>query len=269
MKQQWKATLAALSLLLTAAVMPARGAGAQVQVDGVPLSVEQAWIEDGTSYITLRSLETLTDYDLSWNGSHAKLLGEGLELTAQPGTPYIEVNGRVLYVEDGVSVRDGVMYLPLRVIAQAMGGALSWDGAQWVARLELRQAIPPQANYRAEDLDWLSRIISAESRGESLLGQIAVGNVVLNRVEHENYPDNIREVVLDQNHGFQFEPVENGTVYQPAVPSAVLAAKMCLEGADVVEDCLYFFAPALSEGTWIVENATYYTTIGCHRFYCE
>jgi N-acetylmuramoyl-L-alanine amidase len=42
---------------------------------------------------------------------------------------------------------------------------------------------------------------------------------------------------------------------------------MCLEGTRVVEDCLYFFAPALSAGTWIVKNGIYHTTIGCHRFY--
>ena len=100
-----------------------------------------------------------------------------------------------------------------------------------------------------------------------MLGQLAVGNVVLNRVLHENYPDNIRDVVFDNKHGIQFEPVSNGTVYDDPARSAVLAAKMCLEGARVVEDCLYFFAPALSAGTWIVQNGEYFTTIGCHKFY--
>ena len=40
-----------------------------------------------------------------------------------------------------------------------------------------------------EDLHGLSRIISAESRGESLAGQIAVGNVICNRVASEEVPD--------------------------------------------------------------------------------
>ena len=30
---------------------------------------------------------------------------------------------------------------------------------------------------------------------------------------------------------------------------------------------LYFFAPALSAGSWIRSSRTYCTTIGCHRFY--
>ena len=56
-------------------------------------------------------------------------------------------------------------------------------------------------------------MISAESQGEPLVGQLAVGNVVLNRVAHQNYPDTIREVVFDDHYGVQFEPVSNGTVY--------------------------------------------------------
>jgi len=96
---------------------------------------------------------------------------------------------------------------------------------------------------------------------------MAVGNVVLNRVASSRYPDTVKGVVFDTKHGVQFEPTANGTIYDEPTQSAVLAAKLCLEGARVVGDCLYFYAPALSAGTWIVSNCTYYTTIGCHRFY--
>ena len=89
----------------------------------------------------------------------------------------------------------------------------------------------PKVKYSEEDLYWLARIISAESRGEPLEGQIAVGNVVLNRVDSDNYPDTIKEVIFDRNHGVQFEPVENGTVYDDPTPTSVLAAKLALEGA--------------------------------------
>ena len=99
------------------------------------------------------------------------------------------------------------------------------------------------------------------------MGQIAVGNVVLNRVANEQFPDTIKDVIFDTKYAVQFEPVSNGTVYDEPAQSSVLAAKMVLEGARVVGDCLYFFAPALSEGTWIVNNRTYFTTIGGHDFY--
>jgi N-acetylmuramoyl-L-alanine amidase len=77
----------------------------------------------------------------------------------------------------------------------------------------------------------------------------------------------VKGVVFDRKNGVQFEPVSNGTIYDAPTDSALLAAKLCLEGASVVGDCLYFYAPALSKGTWIVANRTYHTTIGCHRFY--
>lgn len=138
------------------------------------------------------------------------------------------------------------------------------EGAAW---LSTDQAQPASASYPAEDLYWLSRIISAESRGEPLLGQIAVGNVILNRVESSQYPDTVEGVVFDTKYGVQFQPVSNGTIYDAPASSSLVAAKLCLEGTDVVGESLYFFSPALSAGRWIVSNATYYTTIGGHQFY--
>ena len=266
MKRSWKAACGAaiLFLGLTVPVL-----GASVEADGQRLSSEEAWIENGMSYMTLRTLEELTGYELFWTGTQARMTGEEMELTAKPGEVYIEVNGRVLHVPDGVQVRNGMMYLSLRVVAQATGASLYWDAQEQVAHIGLAQAKPEHANYNSEDLNWLSRIISAESRGEPLEGQIAVGNVVLNRVAHRNYPDTIKDVVFDRTYAVQFEPTENGTIYDHPTDSAVLAAKLCLEGASVVEDCIYFFAPALSSGSWIVNNATYFKTIGCHRFYKE
>ena len=263
MKRRWTAACAAW-MTAAALTLPVQGAG--VAVDAQPLSEEHGWIEDGTSYITLRGLSERSGYALEWDGTQAWLSGAGLELSATPGALYVTVNGRALYVEQGVPVTDGKIYLPLRVVAQATGGALRWEAETGTAHLDTTAAVPA-ASYPEEDLYWLSRVISAESRGEPLLGQIAVGNVVLNRVASPEYPDTIREVVFDTRNGVQFEPTVNGTIYDAPTDSAVTAAKLCLEGADVVGDCLYFFAPALSAGSWIVNNRDYYGTIGCHRFY--
>ena len=266
MNSRWKKGAAALATVLMLQT-PAFAAG--VTVDGSPLEPGEGWIEGGTSYITLRAVEARGHYELSWDGSSAWLTGGGLELQAQPGLNYITANGRALYVEEGVRVVDGKLTRPMRVVAQATGGALSWDAPSSTARLSLQGSTPARAAYGEEDLYWLSRVISAESRGESLLGQMAVGNVVLNRVKSERYPNTIREVVFDTKYGVQFEPTANGTIYDEPAQTSVLAAKLCLEGARVVGDCLYFYAPALSAGTWIVNNCTYYTTIGCHKFYLD
>ena len=252
---------------LTVALSLTCPAAARVEVNGVALQPHEGWIEDGISYVTLRALSREGGYELSWDGAAAHLENGQVSLSARPGAQYIEVNDRALYVSCGVRVVNGQSVLPLRLLEQALGGTVTWDETQGVARLELRGARAARAEYPREDLYWLARIISAEIRGEPLEGQIAVGNVVLNRVGSERYPDTIKEVIFDRNHGVQFEPVENGTVYDEPAANSVLAAKLVLEGANVVGESLYFFAPALSAGSWIVNNCTYYTTIGCHRFY--
>ena len=238
---------AAAALLAGALMIPAAEA-AQLQIDDRIVEPSAAWTEEGTPYVTLAALCQAADgYTLSWNGTAAALTAEDLELTATPGALYVEVNGRALYVEHGVQVRDGRIALPLEVLAEAAGLQLTWDEVEGAA--------------------WLSRIISAESRGEPLLGQIAVGNVILNRVESSQYPDTVEGVVFDTKYGVQFQPVSNGTIYDAPASSSLVAAKLCLEGTDVVGESLYFFSPALSAGRWIVSNATYYTTIGGHQFY--
>lgn len=98
-------------------------------------------------------------------------------------------------------------------------------------------------------------------------GQIAVGNVVLNRVASGEFPDSIPAVVFDKKNGVQFEPVENGTVYLPPTAQSVEAALRVLNGETAVEGAMYFYAPALSQGTWIKTNRPYTATIGCHRFF--
>ena len=256
-----------LAALLTAASLIVPAAAAQVEVNGVRLEYSEGWVENGTSYVTLGALSRESGYQLTWDGTRACLNGEDFTLWAQPGAYYIEVNGRALYVPNGVQVVDDRTALPLRLLEEALGGEVSWDAQARVASLDVTQAQAAWADYPEEDLYWLARVISAESRGESLIGQIAVGNVVLNRVAANQYPDTIKEVVFDRNNGVQFEPVENGTIYQEPTEHSLIAAKLALEGADVVGGCLYFYAPALSQGTWIVNNCTYYTTIGCHRFY--
>lgn len=130
----------------------------------------------------------------------------------------------------------------------------------------------PSVSHSGASLDedavfWLSRIISAESKGESLEGQIAVGNVVLNRVKSPEFPNTIYGVIFDDRWGGQFEPVRNGTIYLEPTEQSILAAKKCLSGVNNIGNCLYFLAPDLAQNFWIPQNREYVTTIGCHDFY--
>lgn len=262
----WIRKTAAALLAASAITLPAAAAG--IEINGTPLSGQDGWVEDGVSYVTLAALSQSAGYTLTWDGSAAVLSGRGAELTAQPDSCYVEVNGRALYLPQGVTLRQGRTALPLRLVEDALGGQLTWNAGTATACLDLTRAWGPQADYNSEDLYWLSRIISAESRGEPLPGQIAVGNVVLNRVKSELCPSTVKEVIFEVSNGaVQFEPVSNGSIYQSPAASSVLAAKLCLEGASVAGESLYFYAPALSSGSWISSSRTYYATIGSHKFY--
>ena len=93
------------------------------------------------------------------------------------------------------------------------------------------------------------------------------GNVILNRVRSGSFPNTVEGVIFDRKDAVQFEPVSNGRVYLPPTSQSVEAAKRALDGENVVGSALYFYAPALSQGTWINANRPYQQTIGRHRFY--
>lgn len=240
-------------------------------VDGTAVDAAGSCIYQNTTYVPLRTVtEALRpDAEVSWEDDHSVVCAPGLDLTAQPGETYIEVNGRALYVPGGVRLEAGRTLVPVRVLASALDAQVDWDAATGTVSITGGSGAIAGAGsyYDAEELYWLSRIISAESQGEPLLGQIAVGNVILNRVASPEFPDSIYEVIFDSRWGGQFEPVRNQTIYNEPAASSVLAAKLCLEGASTAGDSLYFLAPALTDNHWTIEQRTFVATIGSHWFY--
>ena len=57
---------------------------------------------------------------------------------------------------------------------------------------------PRYAEITAEERELLARVVYAESNTESLEGQIAVAQVVLNRVRSESFPDTVSEVIYQE-----------------------------------------------------------------------
>lgn len=132
---------------------------------------------------------------------------------------------------------------------------------------QAKSMVKPDSAYDYEDLYWLSRIISAEAKGESFTGQIGVGTVVLNRVRSSQFPNTIKGVVFDKKYGTQFTPVANGSIYDKPTESAVVAAKMCLDGYTLSNSVLYFLNPRISTSSWIQNNRKYAFRVGNHDFY--
>lgn len=121
--------------------------------------------------------------------------------------------------------------------------------------------------YNDEDLYWLSRIVFAESRGESYEGKLAVANTVINRVKSNLYPNNVKDVIFDKKHGVQYEPTANGTIYNTPDNDSIKAAKEALDGVNNIGNCMFFFNPKIAQSSWIADNREFYTVIDNHHFY--
>ena len=69
--------------------------------------------------------------------------------------------------------------------------------------------MPEEEFYDHDELYWLSKLIYAESGAEPFLGKLAVGTVVMNRVDSDEFPSNIVDVIFDKENGVQFTPTAN------------------------------------------------------------
>ncbi len=96
-------------------------------------------------------------------------------------------------------------------------------------------------NATAEEVNLLGAIIQCEAGGESYEGKVAVGAVVLNRVDSSSFPSTISDVIYQSG---QFTPASSGSlssVLSSGVRSdCIEAAKAALNGENPVEGCLYF-----------------------------
>ncbi len=261
----WKRFLFAGALMSALTLTPA--AALTVHIEGHDLSAS-SFLENGTTYVSLRAAaQKLGEVAVTWEDGTAQVAADGFSLTARPGDKWLEANGRGFYVKDGVLLRNGSVMVPVRVLANAMGGSVHWDSSSRVVRVFAGTGAVREPGYDADDLYWLSRIISAESRGEPMDGKLAVGTVVLNRVASADFPDTIYDVIFDRKWGVQFTPVSNGSIYNEPTQESVAAAKLVLEGVRVAGNSLYFLAPAQASSNWAVRNRPYVTTIGSHQFY--
>ena len=112
------------------------------------------------------------------------------------------------------------------------------------------------------DYNLLARIISAEARGEPYIGQVAVGAVILNRVEHPSFPDSVAGVIYQPG---AFTAVTDGQIYASVLDSAYRAAKDCLNGWDPSGGAIYYYNPAKTSNQWM-KSRPVITVIGDHIF---
>ena len=137
-------------------------------------------------------------------------------------------------------------------------------GAKTLAALGISGSKPTggQGQYSSTDVDLLARIISAESRGESYLGQVAVGAVILNRIASPSFPNTLAGVIYQPG---AFSCLNDGGVNAAVQDSAYRAARDAINGMDPSGGAIYYYNPEKSTNKWIFSRPVI-TVIGKHRF---
>ena len=242
--------------ILRAPILPEGGVPLSLYINGRAIGNGFAFEHEGQIWLPIEGF--------------CELFGSG-KITGEEGKCYIESGDRLIPCSKSdceVTVRNyGVLCAPIEALMSAAG----LRSTEIVGNEICIWGVPtfPEADeiYSYEDLYWLSRIISAEARGEPFVGQLAVGTVVINRTRSDYYPDTIYKVIFDKVGGTQFTPASTGSVYREPTESSVIAAKLCLEGFSLDDGILFFFNSSIASGSWITANREYTMTVGQHDFY--
>lgn len=118
------------------------------------------------------------------------------------------------------------------------------------------------SQYSSNDVYLLAKVIAAEARGESYTGQVAVGAVILNRVEHPSFPDSISGVIYQAG---AFSCVRDSNWNVAPTSTAQKAAQDAINGWDPSGGAIYYYNPAKTSNAWM-RSRPVIVTIGSHVF---
>ncbi len=178
--------------------------------------------------------------------------------TIYPGQ-VLEVPARVYTVKSGdslyqIALKNGVQLNDLRSVNHKWdnlifpGQQLLLPGGKATDQTSSQATVIPYSNA---EVDLLARLISAEAKGESYEAMVAVGGVVVNRVQSSAWPNTITDVIQHISGGYyQFTPVKTGAISRPATSEAIKAAWAALYGSDPSKEALFFFDQS-STNQWL------------------
>ena len=118
------------------------------------------------------------------------------------------------------------------------------------------------STYSDADVYLLARLIYGEARGESYVGQVAVGAVVMNRIKSASFPNTMSGVIYQK---YAFTAVADGQINLTPNETAKTAARDAMNGWDPSYGAIYYYNPAVATSAWIFTRKTT-VTIGNHVF---
>lgn len=120
----------------------------------------------------------------------------------------------------------------------------------------------------------LSLTIYYEARGENIYGQLAVAQVVMNRVENSRYPDTVCGVVTQRKqfiylNGTKVEHLVHDISEQSAWRVAQSVANSFVQGHRISLDATHYHTIQINPSWANHPSMMYLGTIGNHKFYKE
>lgn len=213
---------------------------------------EPPFLANGRMYVAVRDAAEMMHAKVTWNGEERKVELETVLPVAFTGAADLAV----IMEQNGISEAELLKRNGLTQMDEIAADAM--------LRIVIPSFFANEAEpYTEEDFELLAKITQVEAGGESYESQLAVANVILNRVKDPRFPNTIRDVIYS---GKQFPPAHNGLL-DKSVPKAAAkrAAKDALNGKNNIEDAVYFYNPKVTKGKFW-SSLTVIDTVGTHRF---
>lgn len=135
-------------------------------------------------------------------------------------------------------------------------------GPKTLKFLGLEASSASSGKYSQSDIELLAKLIAAEARGETYVGQVAVGAVVLNRVAHASFPDTIAGVIYQKG---AFSCINDSNWAVSATSTSRKAAQDCINGWDPSGGAVFYFNPRKTNDAFM-HSRPVITVIGNHTF---
>ncbi len=218
----------------------------------------RAIIIDGRTYAPVRFVAEIYGHKVLWESETSTVF-----ISEIPS--YIVQEGDTLNIisqKTGIGIDYIMEWNSLSSDMLQIGDKLYLEPIQYKALDDLKTNAV--VSYTDEELQWLAKIIYTEARDEPYDGLVAVGAVVLNRIEDKYFPNTIYDVIFQKS---QFVPVTTGLIYNVNPDNdSFRAAEDALLGVDPTNGALFFNNPSISVSTYF-NNKEPIIQIGNHCFY--
>ena len=226
-----KVTLAFLVLIGTMNCCPVYG---QENINNTNTT---EYVEDYTEYLTDNISPEFSELIVNNIKHEMYCTTDGVNVREEPSTE-CKILGQLA---EGVSVEAIAEYNGWTCIT-------TQDGIAFVCSNYLSNEPVECKSYTEEDLYYLTGVLVGECHGYSWEHQIAVGSVVLNRVSSSEFPNTIKEVVLQRR---QYSCVRNGMFYRKPTERNIAVAKFLLEnGSQIPSNVIFQSRGKQGSGIW-------------------